>query len=350
MSKFRYKRVSSFLVRRKPSSRRGGFILRGLRRFVERRINRLCLGFILGLCAVALLADVLASDLPIACRLDGELHILPGVFGSESLAGFDNDDIRAAIAKRGGWAFLPPVPHGPNKARYEGGVRRLAPPCKRHWLGTDDSGRDVLARLIHGTRTAIAVAFGSTALYLVVAIVLGAVAGYFGGIFDRMTLRLIETFSAFPTFFLILGIQGIIGVTSVWQLVLVMGLTRWTDVARVTRAEVLRLVHEDYVLAAQALGMSPWSVLRRHILPGAVGPVLVAANFGAASAVVIESTLSFLGFGVPSTSASFGQLITDAFYGGPSPLLLLLPGSLLVAMVLCIHLLGEGLRDAVEGS
>jgi peptide/nickel transport system permease protein len=303
-----------------------------------------------GLCAVALAADLLASDQPIACRVGTETFILPGLWSHASLSGQNNDDILDAIAIHGGWAWLPLVPHGPNKVRDIVGVERLATPSAKHVLGTDDSGRDVLARLIHGTRTMIAVAFGSTALYLAVAILLGAVAGYFGGLVDRVTLRLIETFSAFPTFFLILGIQGVIGVTSLWQLVLVIGLTRWTDLARVTRGEVLRLMHEDYVFAAQALGMSPRRVLWRHIMPGAVGPVLVAANFGAASAILIESTLSFLGFGVPSTSPSFGQLITDAFYGGGNPLLLLLPGSLLVATVLCIHLLGDGLRDAVEGS
>lgn len=338
------------LVRRHVSSRRGQFFARAASQFFRRRSNRFCLWFLGGLCVVALFADVLASDKPIACRIGNELYLLPCLRDEPGLAGLDNHAISKAIRSEGGWAILPLVPHGPNEARGVHGLKRLAKPSLEHPLGTDDNGRDALARLIHGTRTIVAVAFGSTALYLAVAILLGAVAGYFGGFVDKAALRLIETFSAFPSFFLILGIQGLIGVTSLAQLVLVIGLTRWTDVARVTRAEVLRLVHEDYVLAAKALGMSSSRILRRHILPGAVGPVLVAANFGAAGAILIESTLSFLGFGAPSTSPSWGQLITDAFYADTGPWLLLVPGSLLVITVLTVHLLGEGLRDAVEGS
>jgi len=329
-------------------SRRPGWLWRTFQRYKRGPLNVGGLVFLVAMILCALLADVLAAEKPIACELDGEIYVLPALFDPPALADHDNHTITAAIAERGGWALLPPVPYGPNQSKVGGDVGYLRSPGSGHLLGTDDSGRDVLARIIHGTRSALLVGFGSMALGALLGILIGALAAYFGGPLDRVTLILIETLTAFPTFFLVLAIQGLLGTGGLLQLVIVIGATRWTDVARVTRAEVLRVVNEDYVDAARALGLGHLRILRRHVLPGAMGPVLVASTFGVAGAILIESTLSFLGYGAPSTTASLGQLLTDAFVNEGCYWLTIFPGLALFATLLSINLVGEGLRDAVD--
>jgi peptide/nickel transport system permease protein len=340
-----FKRLRDFpiLLPRKQPRR----LLKFLRRF-GRRFNIAGLIFLSVVAVAALGADLLASDTPLAYHLDGETHFLPGVFNKKQVGNLDNETVLAAIHRPGEWVILPPVPYGPNNTKIAGRVNWLSPPGKTHLLGTDDKGRDVLARLIHGARSSLLVGLGSVSLYLLVAILLGAIAGYFGGLADRVALRVIETLSSFPAFFLILALQGLLGTTSLTQLILIIGLTRWTDVARLTRAEVLRVANEDYVLAARALGLRQWRILLRHVLPGAMEPALVAATFGVASAILLEATLSFLGYGVPETTASWGQLIGDAFNNDGAYWLSLFPGMLLFLTILSINLVGEGLRDALD--
>ncbi len=325
-------------------------LLRFLRHFGRARLNLVGLTFLCLVMAGALGADLIASDKPIAYSLDNDIRILPGLFEADSSANLDNQTILSRIDAPGEWALLPPIPFGPNQTKVAGNVNWLEAPSARHLLGTDDKGRDVLARMIHGARSAMLVGLGSVALYLLVAVLIGAVAGYFGGLADRIALRIIETLTSFPAFFLILTVQGLLGATSLLQLILVIGLTRWTDVARLTRAEVLRVVNEDYVVAAHALGLRHVRILLRHVLPGAMGPAFVAATFGVASAILIESTLSFLGFGVPSTTPSWGQLLTDAFHNEGCYWLALFPGIALFLTILSINLVGEGLREALDPS
>jgi peptide/nickel transport system permease protein len=340
------KRISLFpipLPRRRPK-RLAAF----LNRFGKRSLNIAGLVFLLIIAVVALFADVLASRTPIAYSLNGEVHILPGLFKPEGAETMDNLAVLESIRASKGWALLPPVPYGPNQTKVAGRIKWLAAPDAKHILGTDDNGRDVLARVIHGARSALLVGLGSVALYLLVAVLLGSVAGYIGGLADKIALRLIETLTSFPSFFLILTLQGLLGATSISQLILIIGLTRWTDVARLTRGEVLRLVNEDYVVAARALGLGHMRILLRHIIPGALGPALVAGTFGAAGAILIESTLSFLGFGVPPTTPSWGQLLTDAFHNEGCYWLALFPGVILFLTILSINLVGEGLREALD--
>jgi peptide/nickel transport system permease protein len=319
-----------------------------IRRFRSRALNLVAFGFLTLVTMAALLADILASDRPIAFFLDGEHQVLPGIFVKDMSQKIDNLEALAALDDEDEWVLLPPVPYGPNQTKVAGQVELLKAPSARHLLGTDDKGRDVLARLIHGARSALIVGLGTVALYMLVAMLLGALAGYFGGLADRVALRLIETLTSFPTFFLILAVQGLLGTTGLTQLILVIGLTRWTDVARLTRAEVLRVVHEDYVLAARALGLGHFRILMKHVLPGAMEPALVAATFGVAGAILIESTLSFLGFGVPPTTPSWGQLLTDAFYNEGAYWLSFFPGMLLFFTIVSINLVGEGLREALD--
>jgi peptide/nickel transport system permease protein len=335
-------------VARGGGARRGGWVRESLARYFGRPTNTIALSFLLFVALVALLADFLASDKPIACLVGGRFHLFPNLVAYPELAGEDNQTISAEIARDGGFAVLPPVPYGPNQVKVLGSVRWLEGPSARHLLGTDGSGRDVLARLVHGARSAELVGVGSMIVSALLGVLLGALAAYFGGVADKLVRVLVESLSAFPAFFLILAIQGLLGVASPFQLMIVIAATRFPDVAQVTRAEVLRTVNEEYVDAARALGLPHARILFRHVLPNALGPVIVSATFGVASAILIESTLSFLGYGVLPPTASWGQLLTDAFENEGCTWLAIFPGLVLTATVLCVNLVGEGLREAVD--
>lgn len=301
----------------------------------------------LGVIATALLADFAASDHPILARVHGELYLLPNLRDLPGLRDLDNAQILAAL-EDGDWALLPPVPYGPLQSRVGGWVRQLEPPSLAHPLGTDDRGRDVLARMIHGARVSLAVGFVAVLIYAVLGILLGASAGYYGGDVDRLINRAIEVMMAFPAFFFILSIQGLMGSASVLQLILVISLTRWTDVARLVRAEVLRVRAAEYVLAARATGLRDWQILTRHVLPNAMGPVWVTCTFGVAAAILTESALSFLGFGTPPPTASWGELLTQAYQNPQAWWLTVFPGLMIFATVTALNVLGEVVRDLVD--
>jgi len=324
------------------------WLARVLSRYFGRKTAMAANVFIGLLCLSALFADLLAAEQPIACRLDGRLYVLPVYFHPSALLAFDNQSLSRRIAADGGWALLPPVPFGPDQVKVDGDIHFLSPPDGDHLLGTDASGRDVLARIIHGTRSALMVGMGSMLLCIVLGLLLGALATWSGGVFDRLSNLGIETLTAFPTLFLILGVQGLLGVSTLWQLTVVIGATCWTDVARITRAEVLRAMNEDYVTAARSLGLSNLRILVRHVLPGTLGPAMVSATFGVAGAILIESTLSFLGYGAPPPVASWGQLLSDAFASQDCWWLVVFPGLALSFTVLSINIAGEALSDSVE--
>jgi len=224
----------------------------------------------------------------------------------------------------------------------------LLPPSMAHPLGTDDLGREVLVRMLYGARISLLVGFVAVGISTLIGILLGALAGYYGGWVDALVMRFVDIMLCFPTFFLILAVIAFLD-PSIWNIMIVIGLTSWMGVARLIRAEFLSLRQRDFVLAAQALGASDLRLIFRHILPNAMSPVLVSATLGVAGAILTESALSFLGIGVQPPTPSWGNmLIVGKQTLGSAWWLSVFPGLAILITVLGYNLLGEGVRDALD--
>lgn len=219
-------------------------------------------------------------------------------------------------------------------------------PGIRHLLGQDGAGRDIFVRLLFGTRVSLAVGVIAVSIYVTIGTILGAVAGFFGGIWDLIVSRLIELLLCFPSFFLILTFIGFLEQPSIFWVMVIIGFTGWTGPARLVRAEFLRLRNLDFVTAARAAGLTDTRIIFRHVLPNALGPILVTATFGVASSVIVESSLSFLGFGDP-TLPSWGRILS---YGRDTSdeAMMLIAGVAIFVTVSAFNLAGEGLRDALD--
>lgn len=237
------------------------------------------------------------------------------------------------------------APHPPDAVDLG---RRLLPPGGGHVFGTDDLGRDVLSRMIHGARVSLAVGFLATALSLVAGSLLGAIAGYYGGVADWIVSRLIELVLCFPFLLLVLAIVALFQ-PSLWTILIALAVTSWTTEARFVRAEFLRIRELEYAQAARASGARDPRIIFRHLLPNALGPVLVSASFGVASAILTESALSFLGFGVALPTASWGGILAVAQeYVEFAWWLALFPGLAIFATVAAFNLIGDRLRDTLD--
>lgn len=238
-----------------------------------------------------------------------------------------------------------PVPYAPNDVDI---AHRLEAPSPQHRLGTDDLGRDVLARMIHGARVSLTVGFTATAISLIVGSMLGALAGYYGGAADWIVSRLIEIVLCFPFLFLVLGIVALFK-PSLYTIMIALGLTSWTTEARFVRGEFLRIRELDFAHAARASGAKDARIIFRHLLPNALAPVLVSASFGVASAILIESALSFLGFGVPVPTASWGGILSVAEeHIQYAWWLALFPGVAIFLTVASFNIIGDRFRDAID--
>ena len=224
----------------------------------------------------------------------------------------------------------------------------LSPPDRAHLLGTDDLGRDVLSRMIYGGRISLSVGFVAVGIAVAIGITIGAIAGFFGGRVDAVLMRFVDIMLTFPAFFLILAVIAIVG-QSIFIIMAIIGFTSWMDVARLVRAEFLTLKERDFVQAARSSGAGSLRIIFRHILPNALSPVFVAATFGVAGAILIESGLSFLGLGVPPPDPSWGNILTTGKnYIEVAWWLSLYPGLSILITVLSYNLVGEGLRDALD--
>jgi peptide/nickel transport system permease protein len=225
---------------------------------------------------------------------------------------------------------------------------RFQAPSLAHWAGTDNLGRDQLARITLGLRLSILVSIGAVALGLVVGVPLGLVSGYYGGGADNLIMRLLDVFFAFPGLLLALAMIAALG-SSIPNLVLTMGVLFAPSMARVTRGPVLSLRHKEFVEAARALGVREVGILRSHILPNVVAPIIVAATLQLSAAILIEASLGFLGLGIGPPNPSLGGLISASrTFMGQGPWMAIFPGLVITLLVTGFNLVGDGLRDAVD--
>jgi peptide/nickel transport system permease protein len=371
--------------------------------FSKNRTNLVCMWFIIILFTIAVLAPFIANDKPLIIHIDGKVHfplfdtltandyavfiaaitgitlislirrnsrkvdpfLRSGVLWKQVLIctgtllvgiilllvfmprKLDATDYRAMIASgKASDAIFPLVPYGYGRTDIKVSQK---PPSNEHWLGTDDVGSDVLCRLIHGTRISLSVGFVAVGIASVIGIVFGAIMGYFGGKIDFLGMRLLEIMMSVPTFFLIITIVAFFP-RSLLNIMIIIGITSWTDDARFIRAEFFKLRNQDFVQAAISLGLPLRSILFRHMLPNGIAPVLVSITFGVAGAIFIESALSFLGFGVAPPTPSWGQMLSTGVSTTGEFLwwLTLFPGLAIFFTVTAYNLLGEGLRDAID--
>ena len=222
----------------------------------------------------------------------------------------------------------------------------LLSPSTAHLMGTDGLGRDVFSRMLYGARISLMVGFVAVGIATAIGIVLGAIAGFYRGWVDTVIMRIVDVMLSIPTFFLILAVIAFL-TPSIWNIMIVIGLTSWMGVTRLVRAEFLSLRNREFVLAAQALGAKDARLIFTHLLPNSLTPIIVSSILGIASAVLVESGLSFLGLGVQAPQASWGNILTDGKeYIQFAWWLSLFPGLAILITVLGYNLLGDGLRDA----
>lgn len=373
-----------------------GFWAEAWKRFRQRKLAMAALAFVVVLGLTALFAPAIVGTKPIVTRYKGQLYFPAMAYYNRS---WENAIFRTQDKFRGrypknlkekdpeSWAVWPLVYQDPYRRIYKDEWPGIPPNPTGHngkpylyylWLrawdgvfgtshtqetfsetlesgpmpfnlfGTTDRGVDVFAQMVHGTQTAMLVGFVSMGIAATIGITMGAAAGYFGGWLDILLSRLIEVVMCIPSLVLILALLAIVERPSIWHIMAVIGVTGWTGIARLTRGEFLKLKQMEYITAAKALGAGHFRLMFRHILRNALAPILVPIAFGIASAVLLESALSFLGFGDP-TAPSWGDLLSK----GRDSIremwwLILFPGLAIFLTVLGYNLIGEGLQEATD--
>lgn len=306
-------------------------------RFRRSRLATFALVYVGVATFIALFAPLIANRKPLIAKTSAGWTF--PAFADLWSADFDRPAPPATFALRA------PVPFSPNTIDL---ASRLEPPGNGHYLGTDDLGRDVLSRMIHGARVSLAVGYFATVIALLVGSFFGALAGYYGGAADWLVSRFIEVVLCFPFLFLLLGIVALFK-PSMMTIMIALGLTSWTSEARYVRGELLRIREVEFAQAARASGARDARIIFRHLLPNALAPVLVSASFGVAAAILTESALSFLGLGVPLPTASWGSILSTAHehieYGW---WLVLFPGLAIFSTVAAFNIVGERVREALD--
>ncbi|WP_430154805.1 ABC transporter permease [Paenibacillus thiaminolyticus] len=241
------------------------------------------------------------------------------------------------------FAFL--VPYDPNKIVV---TERLLPPSAAHWFGTDDYGRDYLARALYGGRVSLSVGFLAMAIAVIVGTAVGTVSGYFGGWIDNVLMRIVDILMSIPSFFLMLILNAYLkpGITTI---ILIIGMLSWMNIARIVRAETLSVKQREYVLYARVSGQNTLAIILKHIVPNIMSTIIVAATINIASAILMESSLSFLGLGIQQPNSSWGSMLNNAQgFIGEAPYLALFPGLFILLTVLSFNVLGDVFRVAFE--
>lgn len=257
----------------------------------------------------------------------------------------------AEAAGRYDWVLRTPIPYSPKDYQRDAGETGLQAPLsdsvRPHLMGTDENGADVLSRMIHASRIALGIGFVATGIALVIGVFIGGLMGYFSGVVDMIGMRLVETFEAVPTLFLLLTFVAFFG-ANLYMMMVIIGLTGWTGYTRFVRAEFLKLRQQEFVQAAVACGLPLRSILFRHMLPNGIAPILVGASFGVASAILAEATLSFLGLGLVD-DPSWGQMLNQAVQAATfNWWMAVFPGGAIFLTVFAYNLIGEAMRDAID--
>lgn len=303
---------------------------------------------------MSLFADFIANDRPLLVFFDGDL-LLPILndypetkFGGdfETAADYRDPFVRDLIDKKG-WAVWPLIPFSFDTINYDLPVPAPAPPDSTNWLGTDDQGRDVTARLVYGFR--ISVLFGATltALSTIIGIVAGAVQGYFGGWTDLVLQRLIEVWESIPLLYLLIILAAVI-TPGFWSLLLILLFFSWMSLVGVVRAEFLRARNFDYIRAARALGVRNTTIMIRHLLPNAMVATLTFLPFILAGSITSLTALDFLGFGLPPGSASLGEMLQQGKSNLQAPWLGITAFFSIAVMLTLVVFIGEAVRDAFD--
>jgi microcin C transport system permease protein len=327
------------------------------RRIAQFKANRrgyLSLWLFLALFIFTLLAEFVASDKPLLVRYKGEfyapiLRAYPettwgGQFETETV--YRDEAVKEMIGKDG-WMIFPPIPYGPSTINYNLPVPAPAPPSWDNLLGSDDQGRDVLARLIYGVRISILFGLTLTLFATLIGVTAGAIQGYFGGKVDLIFQRFIEIWSGLPTLFLLIILSSMIE-PNFWWLLGIMLLFSWMNLVAVVRAEFFRTRSLDYVRAAEALGVPTWRIMMRHILPNAMVATVTYLPFILNASITTLTSLDFLGFGLPPGSASLGEMLTQGKNNIQAPWLGF-AGFFSIAIILSLLVfIGEAIRDAFD--
>ncbi len=292
---------------------------------------------ILGL--VGIFAEVLAAPAPLLVVGHGTRNLLPAITEERTAADVPDKHYDGAFV------VWPIVRSSPTAVTAEG---PFAPSSAMHPLGTDEKGRDVFARIVYGARNALGVSVVAIFLSTLFGVLLGGLSGIRGGVSRTVLVRLVETVDSFPAIIVVALVWAIERQPSSLSLIFAVAFVRWAEIARLVHAESMRATTEDYALAARALGASRTRIFMHHVLPNALGPVMVSSVFGVASVVLLNATLAFLEMGTASDSASWGELLAQGARHPSALRLLLLPGVLLFATVGASYLLADALREAMD--
>jgi peptide/nickel transport system permease protein len=295
----------------------------------------------------ALSADFLANDKPYYLSYRGKTYfpVFRSYLVAAGISQWPAELLNVNFKKlAGSQAIFPPVPYRP------GNIDLLAPyetPSAKHWFGTDRLGRDILAGMIHGSRISLSIGFVAVGIAVIIGVILGAIAGYFGSWADLVISRLFEVMLSIPTFFLLITVAALLP-PSIFLTMAIIGATSWVGIARFTRNEFLKIRNLDYVTAAIALGVSNRKIMFKQILPNALAPVIVSVVLGIAGAILVESSLSFLGIGVPAELVTWGSILHEASSATFAWWLAVFPGAAIFITVLSYYLVGEGLREVLD--
>jgi peptide/nickel transport system permease protein len=349
-------------VAKAPRSR--GFAADSWRRFSRRPLAMAALFYVIALGLVAIFSPAIAGTRPVVCKYKGRLYFPCLYYFHPSFENpiFFKDGFQQKyyynLKKKDpqSWAIWPLVFQDPGEPVVEGDFPGIpsnphgikGKPNKFNLMGTSGRGIDVFAQMVHGTKIALLVGFVSTGVAALIGIVLGGVAGFLGGIADMLISRFTEIVMCIPPLILILAMIAIVDKPSIWYTMLVIGVTSWPSISRLTRAEFLKLRTAEYVTAARAIGASTPRIIFLHILPNALAPVLVPISFGIAASILLEAGLSVLGIGVQPGTASWGSILSVGRESPSTWWMVVFPGTAIFLTVLAYNLIGEGLQAATD--